>query len=146
VVSSGAVKIESFAPGIFTAAANGSGVAAANIQRIRNGVSTYEAAFERDPADTTKWRAIPIDLDPPTDSVFLLLFATGVRGRSNPLNASANVGGVILPVSYAGSQNEFVGLDQINILLPPSLKGKGEVDVVVTIDGVTLNTVRVQIK
>ncbi len=146
VVSSGALKIEAFAPGIFAAAANGSGVAAGKVQRIRNGASTFEEMFERDPADISKWRAIAIDLDPPTDNVFLLLFATGVRGRSNPLNASVNIGGVILPVDFAGNQNGFVGLDQINILLPPSLKGKGEVDVSLTIDGVSLNTVRVRIK
>ena len=146
VVSSGALKIEAFAPGIFTAASNGSGVAAGKMQRIRNGGSTYEEMFERDPTDMTKWRAVPIDLDPPTDKVYLLLFATGVRGRGNPLNASATIGGMTVPVEYAGPQNGFVGLDQINILLPNSLKGKGEVDVVVTIDGVTLNTVRVRIK
>ena len=146
VVSSGALKIEAFAPGIFTAAANGSGVAAGNVQRIRNGASTYEPIFERDPADNTKWRAAPIDLDPPTDSVFLVLYATGVRGRSNLLQASANIGGVTLPVDYAGPQGNFVGLDQINIQLPYSLKGKGLVNVTVTIDGVTLNTVQVQIK
>ncbi len=146
VMSSGALKIEGFAPGIFTAAANGSGVAAGKVQRIRNGGSTYEEMFERDPTDMTKWRAIPIDLDPPTDKVYLLLFATGVRGRGNPLNASATIGGMTVPVEYAGPQNGFVGLDQINILLPNSLKGKGEVDVVVTINSVTLNTVRVRIK
>lgn len=146
VVSSGALKIEAFAPGIFTAASNGSGVAAGKVQRIRNGASTYEDMFERDPTDMTKWRAIPIDLDPPTDKVYLLLFATGVRGRGNPLNASATIGGMTVSVEYAGPQNGFVGLDQINILLPNSLKGKGDVDVVVTIDGVTLNTVRVRIK
>ena len=146
VVSSGAVKIESFAPGIFSAASNGSGVAAGKVQRIRSGASTYEDMFERDPADMTKWRAIPIDLDPPTDNVFLLLFATGVRGRSNPLSASVNIGGTTLPVDYAGSQGAFIGLDQINILLPPSLKGRGEVDVALTIDGVVLNTVRIHIK
>ncbi len=146
VVSSGALKIEAFAPGIFAAAANGSGVAAGKVQRIRSGASTFEDMFERDPADTTKWRAIAIDLDPPTDNVFLLLFATGVRGRSNPLNASVNIGSVTLPVDFAGNQNGFVGLDQINILLPPSLKGKGEVDVSLTIDGVALNTVRVRIR
>lgn len=146
VVSSGALKIESLAPGIFTAASNGGGVAAGKVQRVRNGASTFEEMFERDPADNTRWRAIAIDLDPPSDNVYLLLFATGVRGRSNPLNASVDIGGVTLPVDYAGSQNEFVGLDQINILLPPSLKGKGEVEVNLTIDGVRLNTVRVQIK
>lgn len=146
VVSAGAIKIEAFAPGVFTAPSNGSGIAAGKVQRVRNGNSTFEEMFERDPTNTTQWRGIPIDLDPVTDNVYLLLFATGVRGRSNPLNASVTVGGVNLPVEYAGSQNEFVGLDQINILLPPSLKGRGEVDVSLTIDGVTLNTVRVRIK
>ncbi len=145
-VSSGALKIETFAPGIFTAASNGSGVAAGKVQRLRGGASTFEDMFERDPADTTKWRAIAIDLDPPTDNVFLLLFATGVRGRSSPLSASVNIGGTTLPVDYAGTQGSFVGLDQINILLPPSLKGRGEVDVTLTMDGVALNTVRVRIK
>jgi uncharacterized protein (TIGR03437 family) len=146
IVSSGAVKLEAFAPGIFTAATNGSGVAAGNVQRVRNGNSTYEAMFERDPTDPTKWRAVAIDLDPPTDSVFLLLYATGVRGRSDPLNASVTVGSTTLPVAYAGGQSEFVGLDQINLFLPPSLKGAGEVDVSLTIDGVRLNTVRARIK
>lgn len=146
VVSSGALKVEAFAPGIFTAAANGSGVAAGRVQRVRNGISTYEDMVERDPADTSKWRSIAIDLDPPNDNVYLLLFGTGLRSHSEPLNASVSIGGMTLPVAFVGAQPDFVGLDQINILLPQSLKGKGEVDVIVTIDGQTLNTVRARFK
>jgi uncharacterized protein (TIGR03437 family) len=146
VVSSGAIKVEAFAPGIFTAAANGMGVAAGKVQRVRNGNSTFEDMVEPNPLNPSQWRAIPIDLDPPTDSVFLLLFGTGLRGRSTPLNASVNIGGMVLPVDFVGAQPEFVGLDQVNISLPQSLKGKGEVDVILTVDGVTMNTVRVAFK
>ena len=146
VVSSGALKVEAFAPGIFSAAASGAGVAAGRVQRVRNGASTYEEMVERDPTDATKWRSLAIDLAPPTDGVYLLLFGTGLRGRSEPLNASVNIGGMVLPVEFVGAQAEFVGLDQINLQLPPSLQGKGEVDVIVTIDGVPLNTVRARFK
>jgi uncharacterized protein (TIGR03437 family) len=146
VVSSGAIKVEAFAPGIFTAAANGMGVAAGKVQRVRNGNSTFEDMVEPNPLNPSQWRAIPIDLDPPTDNVFLLLFGTGLRGRSTPLNASVNIGGMVLPVDFVGAQPEFVGLDQVNISLPQSLKGKGEVDVILTVDGVTMNTVRVAFK
>ncbi|MBL8168727.1 MAG: hypothetical protein JNJ50_11265, partial [Acidobacteria bacterium] len=40
----------------------------------------------------------------------------------------------------------FVGLDQINVPLPRSLAGRGEVDVVMTVDGVAANTIRIRIK
>jgi uncharacterized protein (TIGR03437 family) len=146
VVSSGALKVAAFAPGIFTAAASGSGVAAGRVQRVRSGNSTYEEMVERDPADSSKWRSIAIDLAPPTDAVFLLLFGTGLRGRSEPLNASVSIGGLVLPVDFVGAQPEFVGLDQVNIRLPQSLQGKGEVDVILTVDGVTMNTVRARFK
>lgn len=146
VVSSGALKVEAFAPGIFTAAASGAGVAAGRVQRVRNGNSTYEEMVEREPGNPNQWRSVAIDLDPPTDGVFLLLFGTGLRGRREPLNASATIGGVVLPVDFVGAQAEFVGLDQVNIGLPQSLKGKGEVEVILTVDGVTMNTVRVRFK
>lgn len=146
IVSSGPLKVEAFAPGIFSAAANGTGVAAGVVQRVRNDNSTYEAMVVRDQTLPEGWRSLPIDLDPPTDSVYLLLFGTGLRGRSEPLNASVNIGGMTLPVEFVGAQSEFSGLDQINIRLPQTLKGKGEVDVIVTIDGQILNTVRARFK
>jgi len=38
------------------------------------------------------------------------------------------------------------GLDQLNLIVPRSLAGRGEVDVVLTVDGRTANTVKVNIK
>jgi len=85
----------------------------------------------------------PIDLGPETDQVFLLLFGTGIRGGAN---ATVKIGGVDAEVPYAGSQGGFVGLDQVNVKLPRALLGRGEVDLVLTVDGKAANTVRVRIK
>jgi uncharacterized protein (TIGR03437 family) len=56
------------------------------------------------------------------------------------------LGGVDAQVSYAGAQGSLVGLDQVNALIPRSLIGRGEADVVLTVDGRTANTVQVSIK
>ena len=56
------------------------------------------------------------------------------------------IGGIDVPVTYAGIQPTFVGLDQINVQLSRSLAGKGEVDMVVTVDGKTANTAMVSVK
>jgi uncharacterized protein (TIGR03437 family) len=49
-------------------------------------------------------------------------------------------------VLYAGSQIQYPGLDQINVPVPATLAGSGEVDVSVTVDGRTANTVRIAIR
>jgi uncharacterized protein (TIGR03437 family) len=57
------------------------------------------------------------------------------------------VGGLPVPVLYAGPQSDLPGLDQINLgPLPPALKGRGEVPVMVLIDGVEANTVRISVE
>lgn len=47
---------------------------------------------------------------------------------------------------YAGPQGGFVGLDQLNLRLPGALIGRGEVDLVLTVDGKTANTTRIVIR
>jgi uncharacterized protein (TIGR03437 family) len=49
-------------------------------------------------------------------------------------------------VLYAGSQPQFSGMDQINLRLPRSLAGRGELDVFVTVDGKRANTVRIAVQ
>jgi uncharacterized protein (TIGR03437 family) len=49
-------------------------------------------------------------------------------------------------VIFAGAAPGFVGPDQSNVRLPRSLAGRGEVDVVMTVDGKAVNTVRVAIR
>jgi uncharacterized protein (TIGR03437 family) len=81
-----------------------------------------------------------------SDQVFLLLFGTGLRQRSSLAAVTARVGGTAAPVSFAGAQGSLVGLDQVNLLLPRTLIGRGAVDVVLTVDGKTANTVGVSIR
>ena len=144
--SQSAVQIASVAPGLFTANATGRGVAAASILRIKaGGAQTYESVGVFDPTQN-QFIAQPIDLGPATDQVFLILFGGGIRFRSDAANVKVKIGGVNAAVSFAGSQGGFVGLDQVNAQIPRSLIGRGEVDVVLTVDGKVANVVKVAIK
>jgi uncharacterized protein (TIGR03437 family) len=145
-VSTGSMTIESVAPGLFSANGTGQGLAAAVAFRIRaNGTTSFEPVTRFDQA-SGQIVAIPIDLGPATDQVFLVLFATGVRFRSALSAVNCSVGGVIGTPQYAGPQNDFVGLDQINVPLSRTLIGRGPANVVLTVDGKTSNTVTVNLK
>jgi len=143
--SRGDVDIVSVAPGLFTVNANGSGLAAALALRVKAGNSqVFEPIVRLD--SQNQFVPIPIDLGPTTDQVFLVAFGTGFRFLSSLSAVSATIGGTPAQVSFAGAQPGLVGLDQANILLPRSLIGRGEVDVVLTVDGQTANTVSVSVK
>jgi uncharacterized protein (TIGR03437 family) len=78
--------------------------------------------------------------------VFLLLFGTGIRGRSALSAVSTQVGTLAVETLYAGPQGRFAGLDQVNVRLSRSLAGSGEVDVRMSVDGIRANVVRVNVK
>ena len=59
---------------------------------------------------------------------------------------NVKVGGESLPVLFAETQADFAGLDQINLQLPRSLAGRGEVEVTLTANGKTANPVTVTFK
>lgn len=144
-VAVGTIPIAAAAPGLFSANANGLGVASAVVLR-RNaaGMDTIEAVARFEGGGFVP---VPIDLGLETDQVFLILYGTGVRGRSALSAVTVTVDGANVPVTFAGAQGTFVGLDQINLgPLPRSLAGRGEVSVVLTVDGKTSNTVRVTIR
>jgi uncharacterized protein (TIGR03437 family) len=145
-ISSGTVNIATISPGLFAANMNGQGVAAAIIfRRQANGQESYESVSRLDPA-TNRFIPAPIDLGPEGDQVYLLLFGTGFRFRSAVSNSSAIVGGVNTPLLYAGVASGFYGLDQANLRLDRSLIGKGEVDVILTVDGISTNLVKINVK
>ncbi|MEK7829965.1 MAG: hypothetical protein AAB401_02710, partial [Acidobacteriota bacterium] len=110
-----------------------------------DGSQVFESIASFDPIKG-EFVARPIDLGPANEQVFLLVFGTGIRKRSNLSAVSVQVGGASTQINFAGPQADFVGLDQINALLPRTLIGRGEVDVVVSVDGLTANTVRISIK
>ncbi len=49
-------------------------------------------------------------------------------------------------MTYAGTQGSYIGLDQANLLIPSSLAGKGDVNVVLTVDGKSSNVVTINMK
>ncbi len=138
------IRVARTAPALFTANADGAGVAAALTLRISGGQQTYEPVARFD-STQGKFVSIPIDLAAGADQVFLLLYGTGIRGRSSLQNVIVKVGDLDLVPSYAGMQG-LPGLDQLNIELPSGLAGAGEVDITLTVDGLVANTARINIK
>ena len=146
MVSTGLALIHAVAPSLFAANANGQGVAAAMAQRVKaDGSHSYEALAEFD-ATQNKFVARPLDLGAATDQVYLVLFGTGIRSRSALTAVIATIGSAYGKVSYAGAQPEFVGVDQVNVLLPRNLIGRGEVEVLLTVETQLANPVRISIR
>lgn len=135
----GALNIVPTYPNIFQF--NSEGLAAAQILRVRNGQQSYEPIHQIVDGVVT---ALPIDLGPASDEVYLILYGSGL-GRTNPA-VSAKIGGADSVVAYAGAQGTFTGLDQFNLLLPRTLVGRGKVTVVITADGRASNQVNLSIK
>ena len=144
--ATGTIQIANVAPSLFTANSSGNGVAAAVVLRVRaNGSQVVEPVAEWNAA-LSRFVAAPIDLGGENDQVYLLLFGTGVRFRSNLAGVTVSIGGQNAQMQYAGQQGDFVGLDQVNLLLPRSLAGRGEVDLALTADGKAANAVRLSFK
>lgn len=144
--ATGTVQIANVAPNLFSANSTGQGVASAIVLRVRSNGSQVTEPISIWDAAQSRFVPTPIDLGDESEQVFLILFGTGIRYRSALSNVTAQVGGLNATVTYAGAQNEFAGLDQINLLLPRSLAGRGEVDLVIAADGKSANTVKVSIR
>ena len=136
------IQVAAVAPSLFTL--NGSGLAAAEAIRVSaSGAQTYQAVYQT--TNGSSLAASPIGMGSSTDQVYLVLFGTGIQGAGTA-GTTATVNGVNAPVLYAGSQNLFPGLDQVNVLLPASLAGKGTVMVQLTAGGVAANPVQIVIQ
>lgn len=142
------IEVAHVAPGFFTINSSGSGYPVGQALRYRP--SDGNSPPRSEPLVTFDGQARPIDLGPElgsnSDQVFLVLYGTGFRSRSSLANVIARIGGEIAPVHFAGAQGDFVGLDQINIQIPRTLVGRGEVNLVLTVDGYQANVIKVNIK
>jgi len=149
VASTSTVSVEQNGPGIFSANSNGSGVAAAYVARDRLNnspdiipLSTYDNVQKR-------FLTVPIEIGTSSSSLYLILFGTGIRRTTNLASVRATVGGLNCDVLYAGIQQSFIGVDQINLRLPSSistLAGRGEVPIQITVDGLAANPVTISVK
>jgi hypothetical protein len=135
------------APSLFTADSSGTGAPAANALAYASGAVTPQVSpvytCSGSPVVCT---AAPIAVSAPATSVYLELFGTGIRGRSSLSGVSVTVGGLAQQVTYAGAQGSFEGLDQVNVLLDPSLAGSGQATLQLMVDGVQANAVTVNIQ
>jgi uncharacterized protein (TIGR03437 family) len=140
------LQISAVAPGIFSANSDGKGVAAAQALLVKaDGTRSFLQVLQCGAAPGS-CVGVPIDLGADTDQVVLILYATGLRGLSSLDNVRCNIGGLPGQVLYAGPQNQFKGLDQVNVLIPKGLKGRGQVNVALSVDRQLSNTVTVNIK
>jgi uncharacterized protein (TIGR03437 family) len=135
------IEVVALAPGLFAINGGGLGLAAASaFLRDNNGVDTPLQVFN--PAGFP-FEPLPLDLGADTDLVVLSLFGTGIRDFTGQITAT--IGGVNAQVLGFAPSVQFVGLDQLNLLIPRSLIGAGVVEIQVTVDGLVLNTVTITI-
>ncbi len=117
----GTVTVQRAAPGIFSAAQNGQGVAIA--LTTFDGV-VYQSVFNPGNPPTER----DVDAGTPQRRNVLVLFGTGLKlvGRAN---ITVTLQGVPLQVDFVGAVSGLAGLDQINAFLPPEAAGLGSSDI-----------------
>ncbi len=157
LVALGVLTLNDVAPSLFTADASGKGIPAGVALRTRsNGQQSYEllARFE-------SGKAVPVVIARRTgESVFLLLFGGGIStapdsdgntGNGVAENVTVTIGGVSVPVSYAGRAPGFAGLDQLNVQLTAAVPAGANLPLVVKVyDGngnlLSANTVTISVQ
>jgi len=134
--------VKAVAPSLFTADASGTGVAAATALRV---VISQQIQFPAFSCSATGCAAVPLTLGVDTP-LYLTLYGTGIRNRSSLSDVTCTIGGISVPVLYAGPQPQYAGLDQVNVPITLNLRGLGQTSVVVTVDGQPSNPVLVNIQ
>ena len=141
-VLSGSLTIASVSPGLYAANGNGAGVAAATYFRA-SAPSAAALVFSCQTGVALSCLSTPISLGAATDTAYVTLYASGIRGAQK---VQVFVAGQLVPVLFAGAQGQYAGLDQINISLPSSLAKTGEASVYVVADGKTSNMTTINIQ
>ena len=135
----GPVTIVDVQPAVFTF--NAAGLVAGSIVRATDSGQVVENVYAVDGAGNVV--AAPVDVS--KDQVYMVFYATGIR-RAAQGQVTVSIGGVNVPVAYSGAQGFFTGLDQVNVQLPASLAGRGDVPVILSVAGKQANTARLTFK
>jgi uncharacterized protein (TIGR03437 family) len=144
------ISLRAVSPGIFSINSSGSGQGAIQIANA----AIFAAPDASIPGAQTR---------PAKRGEFLTIYcsglgdvsprpATGAAAGGNPvsntlLTPSVTVGGVSAPVvSFAGLSPGFVGLYQVNVQVPDAAPTGGQIQLVMTIGGVSSNTVTIAVQ
>jgi uncharacterized protein (TIGR03437 family) len=133
-VGRGGILIDSLAPALFSVDGSGTGTAL--------GAETLTHA---DGSQVFTSLSQPVNLGNAGETATLVLYATGLRHADPAGTVAVYLGGLRVPVLYAGPQGTYYGLDQINVNVPPQLRGAGAVNLRVVVNGVSSGTVTVNI-
>jgi uncharacterized protein (TIGR03437 family) len=115
---------------------NAKGLAAAQVNRVRNGVAQPSEPVFR--IESGVIVPEPIDLGGESDEIFLQVYGTGIRNASG---LSATLGDTVVPIANFGPQGTLAGLDQVTLgPIPRSLAGKGRAAVTLVVYQVTSTT------
>ncbi len=132
------VQVSTVAPGVLTL--NGAGLAAAEVVQVSASGQTPQQVYSTNSAGAPI--ASPIAVGSGANSTYLVLFGTGIAKAGTALT-TATINGVNATVTYAGPAGADSGLDQVNILLPASLSGKGNVNVQLAVEGIPADPVQI---
>lgn len=142
--AAGSADVERVSPGLFSMKGDGTGVAAATAVRV---VIPTRIQSPVDVFSCANGTCSPVPIDVGIDApVYLSLYATGISNETDISKVKVTIGDGGAQLLYAGPQTQYPGLDQINVGLPLSLHGRGLVDVIVTVDGISSNAVQIAIK
>jgi len=139
------VTVKPVAPALFSMNSRGTGVAAAVAVAVQVANPELQGSLPVFRCDAGGCVSVPLRLGVDTP-IYVSLYGTGIRNRSALSHVTVTIGGVDAPVQSAGPAPGFVGLDQVNVLLPLTLRGHGESNVVLTVDGETSNAVTINIQ
>ncbi len=138
--SSAHILIADVAPGFFSSSADARGAADGTVtQRPASGGPATTFAASR--CDKGACRAIPIPLSEGVVTT-LRLAASGLRNAARDARVEVVVAGKPVPVLGFGPADDL-GRDQVTIQLPLDLRGAGETDVSMTVNGALSNVVRI---
>ncbi len=135
-------------PSLFTIP-DSNGLAASVVVRVgADGQQRFESVAVFD-SGRNGFVARPVDVSDENEQVFLALFGTGWQNGAALDAIQVMVDAVPVEVLYAGVQGgqaEMTGFAQLNLRLPPALKGRGEVTVKFINAGRSANPVKIVIK
>lgn len=137
--------VSAVAPALFSTNGSGTGVAAATAIRVQVNNPQLQAAVPVFQCTASGCVTVPIALGVDTP-VYLTLYGTGIRNRGSLDNVKVTIKGLSFPVLYAGPSPGFTGLDQVNVALSLALRGSGQADVVLTVDGAVSNAVGIAVQ
>ncbi len=138
--SASRVMIAGVAPGFFTASSDARGAVIGQVVQ-RSPDAAPAKRFAASECVRGVCRVVPIPLSSRLTTTVRLI-GSGIRNAGPGAAIRVTVGGVAVRVLSTGAVDD-VGRDQVTIQLPAELRGAGETDLVMTVNGALSNVVRI---